>query len=106
LLSICPVLVVTDAEKGSFVYEAHQTTHVPTLSVEKEKAVDPTGCGDAYRAGLLFGLARGWGWVASARLGSVLGAIKVQSLGGQNHVVSIDQICGIYQDLFGQSLPL
>jgi adenosine kinase len=47
--------------------------------------VDPTGCGDAFRAGLLYGLERGWSLTQSARLGNRLGAIKISSRGGQNH---------------------
>ena len=47
--------------------------------------VDPTGCGDAYRAGLLYGIAHGWDWPSTGRLGSVMGAIKIAQRGAQNH---------------------
>jgi adenosine kinase len=49
--------------------------------------VDPTGCGDAFRAALLFGLERGWALADCARLGNRLGALKIASRGGQNHVL-------------------
>jgi adenosine kinase len=83
----CDVLIVTDAEEGSLVYQHNQVIHIPAIPVAK--AVDPTGCGDAYRAGLLYGLARDWSWQESAQLGSVMGAVKVQERGGQNHVIQL-----------------
>jgi adenosine kinase len=54
--------------------------------------VDPTGCGDAFRAGMLFGLTRGMDWMTIGRLSSLMGAIKIASQGGQNHAPTIDQI--------------
>jgi adenosine kinase len=99
LLQYCSVLVVTDAERGSIVYQGSVQTHIPTMKVEK--AIDPTGCGDAYRAGVLFGLVRGWSWIDAARLGSVMGAIKVQYKGGQNHFVKRQEIKEIFHRLFG-----
>ena len=60
------------------------------LSIDGEKAtsvVDPTGCGDAFRAALLYGLERGWPLERCARLGNHIGALKIASRGGQNHVI-------------------
>jgi hypothetical protein len=47
--------------------------------------IDPTGCGDAYRSGLLYGIANGWDWVKDRTLAAVMGAIKIAHRGGQNH---------------------
>ena len=69
------------------------------------RAVDPTGCGDAYRGGLLYGLAQGWTWLHSARLGGVLGAIKIEHQGPQNHVLALDEVTRRYTLAYGESLP-
>jgi adenosine kinase len=71
--------------------------------VKAEAVVDPTGCGDAYRAGLLYGIARGWDWPSTGKLGSLMGAIKVASRGAQNHAPSRDDIEARYKRVFGYS---
>ena len=63
--------------------------------------VDPTGCGDAYRAGLLYGIARGWDWQATGNLASVMGALKIASRGGQNHAVARDRVAALHVEAFG-----
>jgi adenosine kinase len=65
--------------------------------------VDPTGCGDAYRAGILYGIARGWDWPTSGRLGSLMGAIKIAQRGAQNHSPSRDDIQSGFRSAFGYS---
>jgi adenosine kinase len=65
-------------------------------AVKADKIVDPTGCGDAYRAGLLYGMIRGWDWLTCGRLASVMGAVKIASRGGQNHQPSKADIERIY----------
>jgi adenosine kinase len=66
--------------------------------------VDPTGCGDAYRAGLMYGLASGWGWQKTGQLASLMGAIKIASRGGQNHRPTLDSIAQQYHVTFGGNL--
>jgi len=78
-------LIVTRGAEGSRLYTGGRTIDVRAAPIAR--AVDPTGCGDAYRGGLLHGLARGWTWERSAQLGSVLGAIKIEHQGPQNHVL-------------------
>jgi adenosine kinase len=78
-------LVVTLGAAGCDVWVAAERQTVP--GVGAEQIVDPTGCGDAFRAGLLYGLERGWTLVDCARLGNRLGALKIACRGGQNHVV-------------------
>ena len=64
--------------------------------------VDPTGCGDAYRAGLLYGIAQRWDWERTGRLAAMLGAIKIGSRGGQNHGADRDAIAARYHGAFGE----
>lgn len=87
-------LIVTLGANGSHIYADGQRFMIPC--VEAEKVVDPTGCGDAYRAGLLYGIARGWDWTACGRLASTMGSIKIASRGGQNHQPTRLEIENIY----------
>lgn len=76
-------LIVTLGGLGSHIYADGQRYEIPC--VKAEAIVDPTGCGDAYRAGLLYGMAQGWDWPTCGRLAATMGAIKIASRGGQNH---------------------
>jgi adenosine kinase len=95
-------LAVTLGAEGSTLWIDGDRYPVP--AVEAEGVVDPTGCGDAYRAGLLHGMARGWGWLKSARLASVMGALKISHRGGQNHRPSRDAIGERLRQDFGETL--
>jgi adenosine kinase len=77
-------VVVTLGADGCDVWQGGKRMHVP--GVAAEQVVDPTGCGDAFRSALLYGLERGWPLERCARLGNRLGAQKIASRGGQNHV--------------------
>lgn len=79
-------LIVTRGEKGSEIYADGTMYHIPV--VDAEKVVDPTGCGDAYRAGLLYGLTQGLDYQTTGRIASLLGSIKIATAGTQNHYVS------------------
>jgi adenosine kinase len=78
-------VVVTLGAQGCEVWQQGDKTIVP--GVAATEVVDPTGCGDAFRSAMLFGLERGWSLVDCARLGNRLGALKIASRGGQNHVL-------------------
>jgi adenosine kinase len=95
-------LVVTRGAEGASLWIEGVRVDVP--AVRPEAVVDPTGCGDAFRAGLLHGIAQGWGWLESARLASVMGSLKIAYRGGQNHCPSRDMIAGSLQQNFGQTL--
>jgi adenosine kinase len=95
-------LIVTLGGDGSRIYSDGFVLDVP--SVKPQALVDPTGCGDAYRAGLLFGIAHGWDWQRTGRLASILGSVKIASRGGQNHTVDRDQLAALYAENFGGSL--
>ena len=92
-------LVVTRGAEGSTIYAAGQAMQIP--SVAPTGVVDPTGCGDAYRAGLLYGIAQGYDWPTSGRLASLMGSIKIACRGGQNHQPTREQIAARYREAFG-----
>ena len=83
-------LVVTLGAKGSLIYADGKQVEIPCA--KPDAVIDPTGCGDAYRAGLLCGIANGMDWELSGRLASILGAIKIAHRGGQNHHFTRDDI--------------
>lgn len=87
-------LIVTLGGEGSNIYADGQRYEIP--SVKPAAIVDPTGCGDAYRAGLLYGIVRKWDWITCGRLAATMGAIKIASRGGQNHHPSREEIENIY----------
>ncbi len=87
-------LIVTLGGQGSHIYADGQRYEI--ACVKADKIVDPTGCGDAYRAGLLYGMAQGWDWPTCGRLASTMGAIKIASRGGQNHKPKRAEIEAIY----------
>jgi len=95
-------VVVTRGGEGSQVLAGGRLEHVP--AVKPDALVDPTGCGDAYRAGLLYGIARGWDWRKSARLASVMGSIKIAHRGGQNHAPAREEIARRFAASFGEEL--
>ena len=95
-------LVVTLGAKGSQIYTGGRQIEIPCA--RPEAVVDPTGCGDAYRAGLLYGIAGGMDWELTGRLASVLGAIKIAHRGGQNHGFSRDEIAQRCRQDFGTAI--
>ena len=95
-------LIVTLGPKGSVIYTPGSTLSVPCAA--PEAVVDPTGCGDAYRAGLIHGLLRGLDWETTGRVASLMGAIKIASRGPQNHGFTQAEFERRYRDNFGQAL--
>ena len=93
--------IYTQGSKGSLIFAGGQRHEIPC--VEAESVVDPTGCGDAYRAGLLYGVSHGWDWPSTGKLGSVMGAIKIAHRGGQNHSPAREEIEGRFRRAFGYS---
>lgn len=97
-------LIVTRGANGSTIYSAGESIEIPCAKVNV--LIDPTGCGDAYRAGLLYGISRKLSWQQTGRLGAVMGAIKIEHRGGQNHNVSLAEIAQRYEQSFGERLEL
>lgn len=97
-------LIVTLGADGSMIYADNKQIAIPT---PKPKAiVDPTGCGDAYRAGLLYGIESGWDWETTGRLASLMGSLKIASRGGQNHRYSLAEIADLFKHHFGFAIKL
>jgi adenosine kinase len=95
-------LIITKGAEGSVIHADGRTLAVPCA--KPRAVVDPTGCGDAYRAGLIHGLLHDLDWQATGRLASLLGAIKIESRGPQNHVFTRAELLRRYVENFGQDL--
>jgi adenosine kinase len=93
-------LVVTLGAEGSIIHAEGATYAI--AAAPASAVVDPTGCGDAYRAGLLYGIAAGWDWQRTGQLASVMGSIKVASRGGQNHLIDRELVGQRHLDAFGE----
>lgn len=92
-------LIVTRGELGSEIFAGSEHIAIPCAKVEA--VVDPTGCGDAFRAGILYGLSKGMDWATTGRIASLMGAIKITHQGGQNHAPSYAEIEDRFQQAFG-----
>lgn len=97
-----PAVVVTRGAEGSTIHAGGERHEIPAVAAEA--LVDPTGCGDAYRAGLLYGRARGWDWKRCGQLASVMGSIKIAHRGGQNHRPTREYIATRLRENFAQAL--
>ncbi|MFA5370463.1 MAG: carbohydrate kinase family protein [Sideroxydans sp.] len=97
-------LIVTLGADGSLIYADGKQLAIPTP--KPQAIVDPTGCGDAYRAGLLYGIQAGWDWETTGRLASLMGSLKIASRGGQNHKHSRTEIMKTFEKNFGFSIKL
>jgi adenosine kinase len=97
-------LIVTRGAAGSVIHAQGREILIPAAT--PHAVVDPTGCGDAYRAGLLHGLMRGFDWETTGRIASLMGAIKIASRGTQNHVFTPSEFEQQYRDAFGAELKL
>jgi adenosine kinase len=94
-------LVVTRGEAGSTVFTKDGRIEIPPAPARK--VVDPTGCGDAYRAGLLHGLLHGLPWERTGRIASLMGSLKIESRGTQNHRFTQQEFNARYEAVFGAS---
>jgi adenosine kinase len=97
-------LIVTRGAEGSTIYTRDREFVIPTA--KPTAVVDPTGCGDAYRAGLLHGLLHGLDWATTGRIASLMGALKIESRGTQNHVFTLPEFEQRYRASFGSPLTL
>ncbi len=94
-------IIVTRGAEGSTLFENGTRTDVPP--VKAEQIVDPTGCGDAYRSGLLFGMERGLSLATAAHIGSLMGALAVEQRGTQSVRASLEEIRARYEGAFGSA---
>ena len=92
-------VIETLGADGSRIHVEGKVIEIPV--VPSDTLIDPTGCGDAYRAGLLYGIAHGWDWEKTGRVAAILGSLKIAQRGGQNHAVGREQVAAIYHHQFG-----
>ena len=97
-------LIVTLGGDGSLIYADGKQIAIPTPT--PSAIVDPTGCGDAYRAGLLYGLQQNWDWETTGRLASMMGSLKIASRGGQNHTPTRQELAALFEQQFGYAIKL
>jgi adenosine kinase len=95
-------LIITRGGEGSLIYTAQHRIEIPAAPVTAVN--DPTGCGDAYRAGLLYGLMNNMDWETTGRIASLMGAIKIEHHGTQNHYFTLQDFEERYQQAFKRAL--
>jgi adenosine kinase len=95
-------LIVTRGAEGSVIHADGRECVIP--AVRPEAIVDPTGCGDAYRAGLIHGLQNGLDWETTGRIASLMGSIKIAHAGTQHHRFAPDEFATRFRAAFGRSL--
>ncbi len=93
--------IVTRGGEGSNIYAQEKTIEIPAVKASDVK--DPTGCGDAYRGGLIYGLMNKLDWEATGRIAALMGSIKVAHAGTQNHKYTLNEFKQMYKKEFGQS---
>ncbi len=94
-------LIITKGGEGSLIYTKDHRYEIPSAKVAN--IIDPTGCGDAYRAGILYGILNKLDWDKTGRIAALLGAIKIESHGTQNHVFTMDEFKQRFEKEFGSS---
>jgi len=102
IVSRVDALIVTLGGNGSVIHTKQKKHEIP--SVKPKSVQDPTGCGDAYRAGLLYGLLNDLDWQTTGRIASLMGSIKIEHQGPQNHKFTLSQFKKRYKAAFGHSL--
>lgn len=94
--------IVTRGGEGSIIYTEGKSINIPAVKASSVK--DPTGCGDAYRGGLIYGLMNEYDWEATGRIAALMGAIKVAHNGTQNHRFTLEEFKQKYEQEFGHSM--
>lgn len=102
IAKLVEALIITRGAQGSYIYTEGKRIDIPCAKAEK--IVDPTGCGDAYRAGLLHGILHGKDWEITGRIASLLGAIKIEQHGTQNHQFTSESFAQRFEQNFGMQL--
>jgi len=95
-------LIITRGAEGSHIYTQDKRLEIP--AAKADQLIDPTGCGDAYRGGLLYGLMNDIDWEVTARIAGLMGAIKIQHHGTQNYRFSMDEFAEQFKNAYGYSM--
>jgi len=104
ILSLTPVAIITHGEKGVTLLSKDGTVTLP--SCKPDRVVDPTGAGDAFRGGLLFGLSRGWAMKSSIELGAAMGSKVIEQEGTLMDTLDRDEIRTRAERAYGKALPM
>jgi len=94
--------IITLGPRGSLIHTDGEVIEIPPA--RERQVVDPTGCGDAYRAGLIFGIMKGWQWKTIGRMASLMGALKVEHPGTQNQYFTYAEFAAAFEEQFGYKL--
>ena len=94
--------IITQGPRGALIHTPDKTYTVPPA--HERRITDPTGCGDAFRAGLIFGIGKGFDWQTIGRIGNLMGALKVEHPGTQNQRFDYDEFAGQFRQQFGYAL--
>ena len=95
-------LIITRGAQGSVIMTGGREIAIP--AARPDAVVDPTGCGDAYRAGLIYGLMQGLDWETTGRIASLLGALKIAHAGTQNHRFTAGEFASRFRAAFGRAI--
>ena len=95
-------LIITRGAQGSVIMTGGREIAIP--AARADAVVDPTGCGDAYRAGLIYGLMQGLDWETTGRIASLLGALKIAHAGTQNHRFTAGEFAARFRATFGRAI--
>jgi adenosine kinase len=94
--------IATRGPKGAVIHAEGKVHDVPPA--HERRVTDPTGCGDAFRAGLIFGIEKGCDWLTIGRIGNLMGALKVEHPGTQNQRFDYDEFAEQFKQQFGYAL--
>lgn len=94
--------ITTRGPQGAQIHTPEQTFEVPPA--QERRVTDPTGCGDAFRAGLIFGIEKGFDWMTIGRIGNLMGALKVEHPGTQNQRFDYEEFAAQFEQQFGYAL--
>lgn len=94
--------IATRGPQGALIHADGKTHDIPPA--HERRVTDPTGCGDAFRAGLIFGIEKGYDWLTIGRIGNLMGALKVEYPGTQNQRFDYDEFAGQFRQQFGYAL--
>ncbi|MCK9367971.1 MAG: carbohydrate kinase family protein [Metallibacterium scheffleri] len=94
--------IVTHGPRGSLIHTGKGSIEIPPA--HERRITDPTGCGDAYRAGLIFGLMRDCDWATAGRMASLMGALKIEYPGTQNQRFGYAEFAEQFRQQFGYAL--
>ena len=94
--------IVTRGPQGCLIHADGKTHDIPPA--HERRVTDPTGCGDAFRAGLIFGIEKGYDWMTIGRMGNLMGALKVEHPGTQNQRFDYEEFSLQFRQQFGYAL--